>query len=274
MAAIPISVIVMTKNNGKTLRQCLDALRVFDAVHVVDSDSQDDTPDIAAQFPNVSVKKFSWNGQYPKKKQWCLDHLTLTHDWILMCDADEIVSPTFVKEIRERVISNKTQHGFFVRSQNVVNNQVMRHGMMNKKLALFKRKAFYYPVLNDLFSLGSFEVEGHYQPSKQEKTINIGIINAPILHLNTQDMTQYKASHDRYVVWEADMTKHNLWPNDPILWRQVVKQALRVSGLKPLIVFVYSYIIKGGFLDGVNGWQLAKMKFDYYCAIQKRLKSL
>ncbi|MAS88169.1 MAG: hypothetical protein CMH30_09400 [Micavibrio sp.] len=274
MAYLPISVIVMTKNNDKTLHQCLEALRPFDEVHVVDSQSQDDTLDIAARFENVSVTQFSWNGQYPKKKQWCLDYLTFHNDWILTCDADEIVSAEFVAEIGKRVIGSQTHDGFFVKSRNVVNNRIMRFGMLNTKLALFKQKMFYYPVLNDLFSGGSFEVEGHYQPLKQEKTSRIGTIDAPILHLNTQDLMQYKASHDRYVLWEADMTKYNLWPNDPILWRQMIKQFLRLSVLKSFIIFVYSYLIKGGFLDGADGWQFAKMKFDYYDAIQKRLNSL
>ncbi len=96
---IPVSVIVVTKNEEKRIERCLDALRGFDEIAVVDSQSTDATRDIARAC-GAKVVNFAWNGRYPKKFQWCLDNLALKHDWAFFVDADEIVTPELVEEIK------------------------------------------------------------------------------------------------------------------------------------------------------------------------------
>ena len=82
---IPISVIVVTKNEERRVARCLDALSDFSEVIIVDSMSDDKTREIAAT-KGARVVQFTWNGQYPKKRGWCLAHLDTAHDWILWID--------------------------------------------------------------------------------------------------------------------------------------------------------------------------------------------
>jgi glycosyltransferase involved in cell wall biosynthesis len=91
--SIPVSVIIVTKNEEKRLGACLEALSLghFDDVWVVDSQSGDGTCAIAAQH-GARVEDYVWNGKYPKKRGWCLEYLELAHDWVFFVDADEIVS--------------------------------------------------------------------------------------------------------------------------------------------------------------------------------------
>jgi glycosyltransferase involved in cell wall biosynthesis len=78
----------MTKNEELNIAKCLRSLNDFAEVFVVDSDSTDNTRTIAESM-GARVVHFSWNGKYPKKKQWCLDNLSFSHDWVLFVDADE-----------------------------------------------------------------------------------------------------------------------------------------------------------------------------------------
>lgn len=69
---IPVSVVVMTRNEAANLPHCLSALGRFAERFVVDSGSTDGTPAIA-EAAGARVVPFRWDGRYPKKKQWCLD---------------------------------------------------------------------------------------------------------------------------------------------------------------------------------------------------------
>ena len=95
---IPVSVVVMTRNEAQNIGPCLEALSRFDQVFVVDSGSGDGTAEIAAGL-GATVVPFQWNGAYPKKKQWCLENLPFRHVWVLYCDADERITPQLGDEI-------------------------------------------------------------------------------------------------------------------------------------------------------------------------------
>ena len=66
MQKIPVSVVVMTKNEERNIAKCLKALAEFDEVFVIDSRSTDATCALAASL-GAKVVDFQWNGKYPKK---------------------------------------------------------------------------------------------------------------------------------------------------------------------------------------------------------------
>src|SRR5207302_10338678 len=88
---IPVSVIVMTKDEEQNIAKCLRSVRDFAEVFVVDSGSADRTCALAEGMGG-KVIAFRWNGKYPKKKQWCIVNLTFAHDWVFIVDAEEDVS--------------------------------------------------------------------------------------------------------------------------------------------------------------------------------------
>ncbi len=65
----PVSVIVPVKNEAGNLRRCLPALAWADEVFVIDSQSSDETAQVAAGF-GATVIQFQLRGSYPKKKNW------------------------------------------------------------------------------------------------------------------------------------------------------------------------------------------------------------
>ena len=90
--------IVPVKNEAENLRRCLPALAWADEVFIIDSQSSDETAQVAAGF-GATVIQFQFNGSYPKKKNWALENIPFRNDWVLIVDADEVVVPDLAVEI-------------------------------------------------------------------------------------------------------------------------------------------------------------------------------
>ena len=121
----PVSVIVPVKNEAENLRRCLPALQWADEVFVVDSHSIDRTAEVAAGF-GATVIQFHFNGTYPKKKNWALDNLPFRNDWVLIVDADEVVTAELAAEIRERISRNEAE-GYYLNSHYFFLGRRIRH---------------------------------------------------------------------------------------------------------------------------------------------------
>ena len=94
-----LSVILITKNEEKKIKQCLDSVRFADEIIVLDSGSQDRTVEICRQYtPHVFVT--DWPGFGPQKQR-ALDKAT--GDWVLSIDADEVVSDKLREEILQAI---------------------------------------------------------------------------------------------------------------------------------------------------------------------------
>ena len=85
---LPISVLVPAKNEQNNLPACLSSLARADEIFLVDSQSSDQTVEIAETY-GVKVVQFCFNGRWPKKKNWSLEHLSFRHEWVLIVDCDE-----------------------------------------------------------------------------------------------------------------------------------------------------------------------------------------
>lgn len=270
---IPLSVIVTTKNEEKNVGRCLGALKDFAKIIVVDSHSMDRTCAIAREY-NAQVVSYRWDGKYPKKRQWCLDTLALSYDWVFWVDADEVVTPALVREIRRIFSSKPDKAGYFVRGRYVWNGEVLDYGLKNNKLCLFDRRKIAFPVVNDLGIEGMGEMEGHYQPVLKAAYAGeqLGQVKAPLLHYAAENKAAWEERHKRYALWEAEMTRREAWPQDPVIWRENVKKTLRTSFLRPYIMFTHSYVLKGGFMDGQAGMDFAKSRMKYCSMIRKAIK--
>ena len=266
--AIPVSVIVVTKNEAGRIGRCLAALKDFDEVIVVDSQSTDATQALARESAAHFVD-FIWNGQYPKKRQWCLDYLRLAHEWVFFVDADEIVTPELVAEIRAL---NFTAAGYFVRGRYIYDGKALRFGLCNNKLALIDRRKMEFPVVDDLDLPAMGEIEGHYQPVLKPgyEAEKIQQLKAPLLHYAYDNPQGWYERHERYAAWERGMNDRKAWPQDLRLAKRIFKQ---LPG-QPWAAFFHSYVFKRGFLDGAAGFNFARSRYRYYRMISMPGKDL
>jgi hypothetical protein len=86
---------VITFNEEANIRACLESLSPCDELVVVDSHSTDRTREIAASL-GARVIERDWPG-YRSQKQFAIE--AASHDWVLVLDADEQLSPPLAAEV-------------------------------------------------------------------------------------------------------------------------------------------------------------------------------
>lgn len=256
---IPVSVVIMTKNEERRLPGCIESLAgQFSEVFVVDSNSEDQTKAIAERM-GAKVVNFTWNRQYPKKKQWCLENLPFQNDWTLYLDADERVTPEAMQELRELIQRDLSGYGaFWISFDPVWQGKRLRHGQCNHKICLKHKSRARFPVIDDLDTPKN-EVEGQYQPRIDGQ---IGEIRSRMTH----DCDPIPAWYRRHINYAevAAMMQDRVLNKHETGWRAVCKQILKRLPLQGFLIFLYGYIWRLGFLDGREGFDYAAARGWYY----------
>ncbi len=264
--SIPMSVIIMTKNEEKNIEKCLASVARFAQVFVVDSHSDDQTCTLADGL-GAQVVPFSWDGKYPKKKQWCLQNLPFEYDWVLYVDADEEVTEELADELAKMFASGPTLDGYFVAFNYVFLDTVLQYGHRVFKLAMFNRHKGRFVDYDDLDVANMWEVEGHYQPHVEGNT---GSLTGRMIHRDADNLFHYFDRHNRYSDWEAMLRQKNalVAPTDTQPGaRLLLKKAFEKLPLKGVVAFAHSYLLMRGFLDGRAGFHFALARAFYYWQI-------
>jgi glycosyltransferase involved in cell wall biosynthesis len=272
-AQVPVSVVIMTKNEELNLPKCLASVTRFDEVFVVDSHSNDNTREIA-RAAGAHVIEFAWNGRYPKKKQWCLENLRFRNRWVLYLDADEEVTTTLADEIAALAAAGFGKAGYFVGYEYVFMDRRLRHGLRVYKLVLFDRDRTRYRERDDLDAENMWEVEGHYQP---EVNGAVGVLRRRMVHDDRAGMYHYFERHNRYSDWEASVRARKsagAADETEIGRRSWLKRTFARMPFRPLAIFLYSFVVAGGVLDGRAGFHYAVSRSFYYWQIRLKAREL
>jgi glycosyltransferase involved in cell wall biosynthesis len=249
-------VIVPVRNEAENLRRCLPALSWADEVYVVDSQSTDATPEIATEL-GATVVPFHFNGTYPKKKNWALENLPLRNDWVLIVDADEVVIPDLASEIAERIARDEAD-GYYVNSRYYFLGRRIRHCGYSEcwNLRLFKHRLGRYEMMPDYTGGRTGDNEAHEHVELDGRVLHL---EEELEHHAYPTIATWVEKHNRYAIWEAAMYERLL--KEPIpktiggaqrFRRRLRKIAARLP-MRPLIRFLYAYILRLGFLDGRPG---------------------
>ncbi len=253
---VPVSVIVPVKNEAENLRRCLPALSWADEVFVVDSGSSDDTAEVADEH-GASVVQFHFNGTYPKKKNWALDNLPLRNEWVLIVDADEVVLPELAAEIGLRIASDDAD-GFFLNSRYYFLGRRIRHCGYSESwnLRLFKHRLGRYEKMPDATGGRCGDNEAHEHVELDGRVLRL---NHELEHHAYPTVAAWVEKHNRYAIWEA--AQYERIRDEPIsaaigprqrFRRRLRKIATRLP-MRPVIRFLYSYVLRLGLLDGRPG---------------------
>jgi glycosyltransferase involved in cell wall biosynthesis len=254
---IPVTVIIPVRNEAQNLARCLHALRDFSEVYVIDSQSTDETAEIARTF-GAKVVQFRYRGGWPKKRQWAMDTLPIANDWILLLDADELLSSAVVEEIRS-AIQNPAVDGYFVQLQTWFLGRLLLHGDVSLwKMSLFRRaKGRYECRLREQDdSMADMEVHEHVVVEGATSKLR-----NPLIHQNVASLSRYISKHDEYSNWECRVLLHPASDKElpPSLFgsqaqrRRWLKRTLFAMPGSPMLLFLYRYLFRLGFLDGVPG---------------------
>lgn len=264
---LPISVIVPARNEARNLPRCLESLAGVGEVYVIDSQSTDDTVEIAKSH-GANVVQFHYAGGWPKKRQWAMDTLPLAYDWILLLDADEVLTPELMEEIR-RAAQSPAVNGYSIRLQMYFLGRVLRHCDASFwKLSLFRkgRGRFECRLKDQDDSMADIEIHEHVVVDGPTAELHHALV-----HHNADSLSRYILKHNEYSNWEArvllqpagaansEEVSADLFGTQAQRRRWLKRNLYRMPG-SPVLLFLYRYMVRLGFLDGVPGL--------IYCAFQ------
>jgi glycosyltransferase involved in cell wall biosynthesis len=261
---LPVTVIIPVRNEAHNLRRCLESLKGVGEIYVVDSQSTDETATIARSY-GAKVVQFHYAGGWPKKRQWAMDTLPIAYDWILLLDADEVLTSELCAEIAE-AIQNPKVDGYYIALEMYFLGRCLRHsGARFWKLALFRKgRGRYECRLEDQdASMADMEVHEHIVVSGAARKLQNSLV-----HHNVESLSRYIQKHNEYSNWEArvwvggnrkDEIQPSLWGTQAQRRRWLRRHFLMVPG-SPILFFFYKYLFCLGILDGVPGL--------IYCAFQ------
>jgi glycosyltransferase involved in cell wall biosynthesis len=257
-APLPVSVIVPVRNEAHNLPRCLESLREAGEVYVIDSFSTDSTAAIARSH-GAQVVQFHYQGGWPKKRQWAMDTLPLGYEWIFLVDADEALTPELTREIRQ-AIQDPGLDGYYVALQMHFLGRRLRHsGASFYKLSLFRRgKGRFECRLKDQdTSMADMEIHEHVVVDGHTARLRHSLA-----HHNVESLSRYIQKHDEYSNWEARvwlLGEAGTAELPPAFFgsqaqrrRWLKKRLFSIPGY-PVLLFLYRYLFRLGFLDGVPG---------------------
>jgi glycosyltransferase involved in cell wall biosynthesis len=255
---LPVSVIVPVRNEARNLPRCLESLSGAGEVYVIDSQSTDETVAIAKSH-GAKVVQFHYAGGWPKKRQWAMDTLPLQYDWILLLDADEVLTPDLVKEM-QRAVQNPEIDGYFIRLQLFFLGSILRHCDASFwKLSLFRkgRGRFECRLKDQDASMADIEIHEHVVVDGRTAQLSNALV-----HHNVESLSRYILKHNEYSNWEArvlvrqasdpEEMNADLFGTQAQRRRWLKRKLYRLPG-SPVLLFLYRYVFRLGFLDGVPG---------------------
>jgi glycosyltransferase involved in cell wall biosynthesis len=225
-----LSCIIITRNESKNIRRCLENISWADEIIVVDSFSTDDTKKIASAFTN-RIFDLNWEGFGPAKEY---AKKQASGNWILSVDADEQVTEKLKDEIQKIVRSDDSLDGYFIPRRSYFLGRWMKHGgwYPDFVLRLFRKDK------------GDFTSKlVHEEVTVKGRT---GRLKNDLLHYTDPDYDHYLEKLNRYTSMDA------------LQQYQKGKAGSIVNLLiRPAAAFFKAYLIKRGFLDGLPGLILA-----------------
>jgi glycosyltransferase involved in cell wall biosynthesis len=260
-----VTVAIPVKNEAANLAACLGRLGRFAEIVVIDSGSTDETREIAESV-GARIVDFQWDGRYPKERNWFLLNAPPSQPWVLFLDADEFVDDAFCDALSDAVAKEDID-GYWLTYTNYFLGRALRHGLAQRKLALFRvGKALYEKIEEDSWS--RLDMEIHEHPILEGR---VGEISVPIDHRDDKGIARFLEKHLDYARWEA--RRYGVLRADVAAWanlteRQRFKYRHLAAWWYPAFYFIFTYIAKLGLLDGGAGYHYAAYKAWYFRTIR------
>ena len=272
----PVSALIPTRNEESNIEKYLASVAWADEIVVVDSASSDRTVELALSL-GATVVPFSWDGTGPRKRNWALANYPWRNQWVLLLDADEEVTPELANEISRVVRANPDEAGFLIHFHYFFLGKMLRHGDPLWKLCLVRHRDARFETMN-VPEVTSCDVEVHEWVRVAGR---VGRLRSVMLHRDRQDLHHHFDRHNTYSDWEALLrTRYRLRDvssevrpslfGSPVERRRFFKQWFLAVPGKPWLYFFYSYLLRGGFLDGRPGFIYNALKSVYWYQVSAK----
>ncbi len=238
-----ISLVMITKNEEKNLAKSLDSVKdLVNEIVILDSNSTDNTIKIAEKYgAKIYSRKFD---DFCTQKNFAMS--LAQNEWILHLDADEILSPELKEEIRYTVVNKDIVNydGFYLTRANFFLGKRMKYsGIASEKRIRLAKKTLSKYVGGAVHE--RLEVKG-----------KIGNLQNVFYHNSFPDLNNYFKKFDQYTTLDAQKRYDE---NKKFHFVDII--------FRPSIGFIKSYILKLGFLDGMEGFIWAVLG-SYYIFVK------
>ncbi len=225
-----LSVVIISKNEARNIRRCLDSVRFADELIVLDSGSTDQTIAIAKEF-TTHVFSTDWQG-YGVQKQRAL--AKATGDWVLNLDADESVDASLQQEIMA-AMSHDHMDAYRIPIQMHFYGKPLRFSSSpSRHIRLFKRDGANYS--DDIV----------HEKIQLHPSARVGQLKHVIQHHSFQDISHALYKINRYSSYSAKIRIKN--HKQPSFSKTMAST---------LWMFVRCYCLQFGFMDGKVGFLFA-----------------
>ncbi|MDX2196108.1 MAG: glycosyltransferase family 2 protein [Cytophagales bacterium] len=252
---IPLSVIILTYNEERNLRDCILSILPLQAhIYIVDSGSTDHTINIAREYTaHIFTHVFE---NYAKQRNWALQNLPIATDWVLNMDADHRATPELIEEIKTLFAHGIPQDvvGYMASRRTMFMNKWIKHGghYPTYHAILFHKK---YGMCEDKNYDQHFVIMG--------KT---PLLKSDMIDIITENIDTFITRHNRWAALEAQEVVNHTNNEDtlliksdpkgnPIEKRRYLKQKYYSYPIfvRVYIYFAIRYFVKLGFMDGKEG---------------------
>ena len=230
MNKVPLSVIILTKNEEHNIGDCLESVVDWaDEVIVMDDESSDRTVELAQRYPvKVFKRKMENEGRH---RNWA--YAQSRNEWVLNLDADETVTKDLQEEIRSSLSDAKFE-SYSIPIKTYIGKFWVKHcgWYPANKLRMFMKSKQWYE-----------EAEVH---PRIANFITCGLLTRDIIHKGYPNFSHFIEGFNRQTTLEA------------IKWiRDNRKVSLGKVIWKTLDRFFRTFLYKQGFKDGFVGFMVA-----------------
>ena len=242
-----LSVGLIVNNEERILGKTLDAIKdLADEILIIDSGSTDSTIEIA-KSKGTKVFLEEWKGFGPQKNsviEKC------SGEWILLIDADEVVSPELKEKIKEIIEKNENKV-YEINRCSVCFGKELKYGGWSNQYA------------TRLWKKGSVKVSDNLVHEEFLTELPKEKIKEKIYHYTYLTLSDYIARFDRYTTLGAE---------------EYLKRGKKASFfnivINPFFKFIRMYIFRLGFLDGLEGLIIAIFSGMYTMTKYFKLREL
>ncbi|MCR5183288.1 MAG: glycosyltransferase [Opitutales bacterium] len=233
---LPLSVVMVVRNEAANMRDCLAAVAFAREIIVVDDFSEDATPQLAASF-GAKVFTRAMAGDWGAQQTFAIGQAT--QPWILLLDGDERITPPLAEEIKKCVLEDK-KYAYEIKRLNHFKRVPVRHGVLRPDYVL------------RLMPREGARVEGQVHP-KIITPFPPKRLREPMLHYTYEKWGAYLNKLEKYTRLAAEKAYGE--GKRARFWSDIV--------FRPFFAFFKMYFLQGGFLDGKIGWILSANHYFY-----------
>jgi len=234
-----LTVVILTKNEELNIADCIKAVKFADEILVIDDNSNDQTVNIANKLGAKVIKRFL-NENYASQKNFALKEAK--NDWVLFVDADERITKELENEIKNALTESRYS-AFRFRRIDLFLGKWLKYGEIGayRDIRLMKKDS------------GKWVRRVH---ESFETEVRVGNLKSPLRHYSHQSLGNLIESTNRWSDWHAKANREEKKHSSVIkilFW--------------PELKFINNYILRLGFLDGLQGFVFAIfMNFHSYLA--------